>query len=348
MPDRRITVDVRWGTILKLITAAVLVWVWLQVYELVLVIVVAVLLAVTLNPIVTWVERRGPPRWAAAIAVSAVAFGLVAGFFWITWSSLNQQAEFVKTHFGDIESVLMRRLPAWVREAFLASNTGEMRSDVAPLAVRLAHSTISALVVTLLASIVTVYLLIEGRRTRDWLLAFVPRSAEAKTEQTLTACETAIFGYVAGNVATSIFATLFVLIALSLLNVPAALLLALLAGVFDFVPVLGFILSAVPAILVATSVSDTTAVAVALLYVAYHAVENYAIAPRVYGDRLRLSNLAVILSFAVGAELAGVIGALIALPLAAMYPTIERIWLKDRLGQETVREHRKIERRKAG
>jgi predicted PurR-regulated permease PerM len=78
---------------------------------------------------------------------------------------------------------------------------------------------------------------------------------------------------------------------------------------------------------------------VVALYITYHAVENYLIAPSVYGDRLRLSNVAVVLAFAVGAALAGVVGALIALPIAAAYPAIERIWLADRLESRVVDEH---------
>ena len=60
---------------------------------------------------------------------------------------------------------------------------------------------------------------------------------------------------------------------------------------------------------------------------------------------MRLSNLAVILAFVVGAEVAGVIGALIALPIAAIYPAIEEIWLREKLGDETVKEHTEIEQR---
>ena len=95
------------------------------------------------------------------------------------------------------------------------------------------------------------------------------------------------------------------------------------------------------------TVSGPTAFLVAMLYVAYHGVENYFIAPKVYGGRLRLSNLAVIVAFAAGAELGGVIGALLALPVAAMYPAIERIWLKDYLERDTVERHRRIERQSA-
>ena len=125
------------------------------------------------------------------------------------------------------------------------------------------------------------------------------------------------------------------------------LLLAVLAGVCDFIPVLGFILSAAPAVLLGLTVSAGTGLAVAICYVAYHFVENYIIAPRVYGDRLKLSNVVVILAFAVGAELAGIVGALIALPLAAAYPAIERIWLRQELGDDLVREHRALEKKSA-
>ena len=113
----------------------------------------------------------------------------------------------------------------------------------------------------------------------------------------------------------------------------------------DFVPVIGFIASSIFAVAMALTVSSSTALIVAGLYVAYHLVENYLISPWAYGDRLKLSNVAVILAFAIGAELAGVIGALIALPIAAVYPAIERIWLRAALPEDTVNEHKAIEAR---
>lgn len=70
----------------------------------------------------------------------------------------------------------------------------------------------------------------------------------------------------------------------------------------------------------------------------YHAIENYLIAPLVYGDRLRLSTVSFVLAFAVEAELADVVGAVVALPIAAAYPAIERSWLTNRLGDEVIAE----------
>ena len=78
-------------------------------------------------------------------------------------------------------------------------------------------------------------------------------------------------------------------------------------------------------------------------YLLYNLVENYYIQPTVYGKELRLSDLAVIAAFLVGAELGGVLGAVIALPIAAMYPAAERIWF-DRPGDtDTADEHRRVQ-----
>jgi predicted PurR-regulated permease PerM len=345
--QRHVTVEVRWATLFKLIAAVALVWLWLTLYQLVLVLIVAIVLAVTLDPVVAWVERRGLPRWGASTLVGAVLLAIIGGFLYITWSSLSSQASMVGERLQDFGQAALSRLPQAVQTAFSANGGGGVESYIAPMALRLVRGISSAVVVILLAFILTVYLLIEGAQTYRWLLAFVPHRHRARTHQTLCESQRVVFGYVAGNVATSVFATIFVLVTLLVLHVPAALLLALVAGLCDFIPVVGFIVSLAPAIVLALTVSAQTTLIVAICYVAYHAFENYFIAPRVYGDRLRLSNVVVVLAFAVGAELAGVVGALIALPLAAAYPAIERIWLKDKVGGETVREHRAIESRSA-
>lgn len=101
-----------------------------------------------------------------------------------------------------------------------------------------------------------------------------------------------------GNVATSVITSVVTYFGLLALHVPAALLLAVLAGLFDFVPVVGVILSIVPAVVLALTVSPAAAVGVVALYLAYNAAENYYIAPKVYGRAMELSSLAVLAAFA--------------------------------------------------
>ena len=127
--------------------------------------------------------------------------------------------------------------------------------------------------------------------------------------------------------------------ALVALKVPAAPVLAIIAGLFDFIPVVGFLLSLGITAVLAATVSTTALVGVIAFYLAFNAIENYFIIPKVYGRGLALSNLAVLIAVAVGGQLGGVMGALLALPLAATYPIVERIWLRDSLSEDTVDIH---------
>ena len=80
------------------------------------------------------------------------------------------------------------------------------------------------------------------------------------------------------------------------------------------------------------------------LYVLYHVIETYVLVPRIYGRRLQLSTLAVLLALVVGGTLQGILGAILILPLVAAYPIIERIWLHDYLSSEVIKDHAALER----
>jgi predicted PurR-regulated permease PerM len=196
------------------------------------------------------------------------------------------------------------------------------------------------------ALILTVYLLLDGRRTYEWLVAFAPAAHRPRVRQTAMEARTAILAYVRGNLMTSALAGVCAYLAMRLLHVPAALLLALITAVCDLLPVIGIFLSAIPAILLGLTVSTWVGVGVGAFHAAYNIVENYYITPKVYGRELRLSDLAVILALAIGGALAGVVGALVFLPIVALYPAVERIWLRGAIPPETVQDHRRIENTK--
>ncbi len=347
MLRRRVVLEIPWRTLLKLIAAVALVWLCLKLSQLILLLIVAILLAVALDPVVEFLERRRLSRTTAATLVCGVLFAVLIAFVYFAGASLANQAHLIGTRLHAVEQQALESAPPALVNSF-GTSAHDLQTALGRYALTGVESLAEAAVVVVLAGIVTLYLLIEGCRTCQWVLAFFPPTQRRKVDATARECRRVMIGYVAGNIATSIFATTFVFVSLTILKVPAALLLALLAGVFDFVPVLGFIASAVPAILLALTVSATTAIIVIVLYIAYHLAENYFIGPWVYGDRLKLSDLAVVLAFAVGAALGGVVGAAIALPIAAAYPAVESIWLKERLGEEVVAEHRAIERKKAG
>jgi len=336
------------GTIVKILLVAAAVWALFKLATLIAIVLVSVVIAIACEPVVAWLERHRLPRWLASSFVVGAIATMVLVFFMGTGSSLADQGKEVLENLLKFRQTLAGSLPRPL--AGVVSGGGTLSSDaqlIARYAVDAGRIIAAALLGALVVSILTLYLLIEGQRTWAWLVAYVPARNRARVQETAEAARGSVLHYVVGNVLTSIFAAVVVYIGLTILKVPAALLLAALAGICDFVPVLGFIVSSVPAVLLALTVSVPTALIAGAIYVSYHAVENYFIAPRVYGDRLRLSNLAVLLAFAVGAALFGVIGALLALPVAAMYPCIEDIWLRDYLGRDAVERHRRIERKGA-
>jgi predicted PurR-regulated permease PerM len=202
---------------------------------------------------------------------------------------------------------------------------------------------IEGITAVIFVMVIAVYLLVEGKRAFEWLVSFVPAQHRKGARTTAQEVGGVMLAYMRGNVITSIICAVFVFVVLTALGVPVPLLLALIAFVFDFVPVVGTIAMTVPAALLALVVSPLRAALVIGAYLFYHLIENYVIIPRVYGTQMRLSTLTVLLAIAVGGTLQGVIGAVIALPIAAAYPIVERIWLREHLPPDTVPRHEAIE-----
>jgi predicted PurR-regulated permease PerM len=340
-PANRLSIHLPWATLLKIIAAVAAVWIWRELVWVALLALVAVIIAVALEPAVRALERRGWPRSLTAWVLVAAIVGTLLMFLGATWSSLSSQAKDVGTQLTTVEQEIERRAPAVVVQAIRRSSPSDA-SMLGPYVLAFGRSLMAAIAAFVLAWVLVVYLLIEAKPTYRWVRGFVPERLRARFDRTAAEASDAARGYVIGNVTTSVCAGVYFYGWLAVLHVPAALLLAMLAFICDFIPVMGFVLSCLPAMAMAATRSTTAALAMIPIYAAYHAIENYLIAPRVYGSRLRLSNLAVLLAFAVGAELGGVMGALVALPVAAVYPTIERLWLRETFGADVVTEHEAV------
>lgn len=339
MPRRKNELtDLSFRTFFRAVVVAALVWAWLVLWPWVLVFVLGAFIAVALDPAVAWMDARGVRRrFAAPLLVGGVVF-VVLGFIALSSASLASDATELGGRIRDAAQRTVHELPRGLQRT--AASLAPSPDTLIGVGQRL----VGGLAGVGVALVVTVYFLIDGQRTYRWLLAFVPGRARPRAEETAaSACDVAA-AYVRGNCITSLLTAVCTYIALVLLDVPAALLLALIAGLFDFIPVVGFLVSAAPAVFLAFAVSPFTALAVAAFYVVFNLVENYYIQPVVYGREMNLSSLAVISAFLVGSTLGGVLGALLALPVAAMYPSVERIWTRNGRSKETAREHARIER----
>ena len=128
----------------------------------------------------------------------------------------------------------------------------------------------------------------------------------------------AVSGWVIGNVLTSLVAGVAALVVFVSLGMPYATLLALWVAVADLIPLAGATLGAIPAIVVGFLVSPLAGIVVTIFFVLYQQLENHVLQPAVYGRTIRLNPFFVLLAILVGIELAGFVGALLALPVAGI------------------------------
>lgn len=344
MQPRKVELHLPWITILKVLLAILAVVCLKVLWQLVLLLLLAILLAVTLYPIVTWLEQCKIKRAAARPLVIGLVLVLLGVGVGLVVPTLVTQIDSVSKNLPDLKTEVLDWFPGGgfmhdaLSQLFNNPGWGEMGSWLNHF-ISIGGMALGGVTAFLLVLVLAFYLLIDGHKMLEWLLAFFETRNRMKLRETATEVSKVIFAYVAGQAITSLLVTLFSFVTLTALKVPAALTLAVIAGFFDVLPILGFFLSTIPACLLALSVSSQTAIMVALLFLVYHGVENYLIIPRIYGKRLRLSTLAVLLALLAGGMLAGIPGALAALPVVASYAIVERIWLTPILGETVAEKH---------
>lgn len=335
-------------TIVKVILVLLGLWALIKLQVEIFLIVISVLLAIALDTPVAATEKRG---WGRSVGVALVGIAILLIILFGVAVVLPPLLEEVRQFTGNLPFLrheMERKLSDYpflsrvVNQILtLPQSPDVIRWMRQPLAWgKLAVGMIAAVVLVL---ILTLYLLLDGKRLYAWVLAYVPRKHRKRMAEMAPEVSEVIRGYVQGQLVTSVLCGIVTWVILRVLDVPAALPLAVLAGITDVIPVVGMIISIVPAVLLALTVSPLTAGAVLVLFLLYNALETYVILPRVYGKRLRLSTLAVLLALIIGGSLGGIMGAILVLPIVAAYPIFERVWLHQYMSEEVLRDHAVLE-----
>ena len=309
-------------SIVWILATVVGVWLAIQVRSIVLLLVVALVFAGTFNPIVEWLERRGMKRIYALTALFLALLVTTSLLIVFTVPPLLEQlAQIVRDapHHRDQLIVLLQQreftapLARAVQNAGLEQGFARIESGLVGYMPRV-FTALGWAVTTLFLAF---YLLADGKRTQGVLYAVVPRDYHMRLARILQNLEAIVGGYMRGQLITSVAIGAFTFVLLTLLHVPNALSLALLAAVVDVIPLIGGLLATAPAVLSALSVSVPAGIVVLVVLGLYQEFENRVLIPRVYEHSLRLAPATIVLALVAGGILQGVIGALLALPIAA-------------------------------
>jgi predicted PurR-regulated permease PerM len=298
------------------------VWLFLQLRAIVVLLVVALVFAGTFNPLVEWMERRGIKRLyaltllfvALLLATSLLIFLTVPPFF----EQLAQIARDAPRHREQLIALLGQRdFTAPLARALQHAGLEQTFTRIENSLVAYTPEALTALGWAVTTLFLSFYLLADGKRMQGTVYAIVPRDYHMRLARILQNLEVIVGGYMRGQLITSVAIGVFTYLLLVICGVPNALSLALFAAVVDVIPFIGGLLATAPAALVALSRGLPTGVVVLLALVLYQEFENRILVPRVYGRALRLAPATVVLALLAGGLLLGVIGALLALPIAA-------------------------------
>ncbi len=337
--DKNISISV--GTIIKVAATLTVLWVLYLVRELLLVILSSVVLASAIEPMVMWLTKRGIARTLAVLMIYVFTFICILGLVYFLLPTLL-------VDFGDIASTIPERLQS-------LTTWGESVSPLGELAVNLAGNLTINDVIDILRSslsgatsgaigaasiifggilsfvlivVISFYLAVQENGVEHILRVITPLKHERYIIDVWRRSQKKIGLWMQGQIFLGIFIGIFVYLGLTLLGIKYALLLAILAGIFELIPYVGPILSAAPAVLLGLNDGLVTGLLVLGFFVIMQQFENHLLYPLVVKKMVGVPALLVIISMIIGAKLAGFLGILIAVPVAAIVMELVSDWEK--------------------
>ncbi|MEP6757042.1 MAG: AI-2E family transporter [Chthonomonadales bacterium] len=305
-----------------LVVAVFVVHIWTVI---VLMIVTGMLVA-TLNPLVhllqKWVRR--------AFAITVIVFTIVltlGGLFVLMIPPLMRQVHSLiiglPKYLTQVEAATRKMgIPLHLHGSKL--DLTQQAAVVGPDTFNALFTVFGAISTVITVAILTTYLLIDGSKVAMGALGILPRHQRLPVRQMFGEIGVKVGDYMRGQMITSGLAGLFSYIFLLILKVPEPLPLAGLMAVADLIPMIGPLIAIVPAALMALTIGTRQAMIVVIGYVIYHQLESHILVPRIYGTTMKISASVILFSILIGATLMGILGALLALPVAAAIPVIYR------------------------
>ena len=274
-----------------------------------------VVIAQGLAPAVTWLSRF-VPRPLAVVALYLSLLALIAAGIWRLLPVLIAQADEFTTRLPVIEATLHEASERWSPvgvEGLLGAAERYLLQLSGPL-LQLPMMIVTAGANLVLVFFLSLYWLIAQPKLRYWVLSLVPDTRRDEMRDALSEVGETVGGYVRGVLISALSVAVITYIGLLVIGVPSALLLALIAGFAELIPVLGPFLAAAPAVGVALASGEVSVLVVVAFYVGLQQVESNILLPLIMRGQARIPPLLSLVAFLVGVAVGGIVGALIAIP----------------------------------
>jgi predicted PurR-regulated permease PerM len=308
-------------------------WLLYRFYQVLFILFVAVILGTIIRPIATWLNRRGLSKVGGVIAVYVLLFALLTGFLLLLFPLVFDQGTAIVKDIPDY----YQDLRTWVENSpnQLIGSFSQYLPEVIPgfeiaiqtdiemlASAETALSYISSLFKVFFIMLVTLLLsfhwTLNGKRTIESLLILFPKNKREEHSEMIAAIESKIGYFIAGQGALCLVVGVMAIIGYMAIGLPNAFVLGLVAGAFEAIPMIGPTLGAIPAGLIALSVSPSTLIWVIVITVVIQLTENNLLVPRIMSKAVGVNPFVSLLAIFAFSSLFGLAGALMAIPMAAI------------------------------
>jgi predicted PurR-regulated permease PerM len=303
---------------------------------------VALFLAMALNPAVEWFMRHGVKKrgYAAGLTYVLALVAIAAIGYAFVPTLVNQVNDFVhavpgyvddltkgKGRFGFLETKY--HIVEKIREQINKGGATKVLG-LTGAAITVTKSVISLVVATITIVFLTFFMLLEGPMWMERIFGLLPEESQPRWRKVGYDVYRTVGGYVSGNLVISLIAGTLTTIVLLALGVPFAIALGVIVAILDLIPLAGATIAGIIIGIVAFIHSLTAGIVVVIFFVVYQQLENHFLQPVVYSRTVQLSPLAVLVAILIGAKVAGILGALGAIPIAGAIQVLLIDWQQHR------------------
>lgn len=319
-------IDISINVIFKIILAVLGLWVLYLVRDIIALLIVSIIFVSAIEPAVDWLQRKKIPRSASVLGIYAIIIALlgIAISFIIPpivdqFQALSENyptySEKVMDLFGGIESFINRN-HITIDTNQLIGNLGNEFSSFSRNIFSTTLGVFSGIISLVVIFSLTFYMSVEEDGIKKFIVSITPRKHRDYVIDITDRIKHKIGKWLIGQLLLMLSVFLLVYIGLTLVGVPYALILGIFAGVMEIVPYIGPIISAIPGVVIGFLISPITGLLALLVYVLAQQIENHILTPQIMKRAVGLNPITVIIVLLIGAKLGGVMGAILAIPVA--------------------------------
>ena len=341
------TISISLGTIIKALGALLVLVVLYLLRDLILVILVSVVVASAVEPMAAWLQRRRLPRAPSVLLIYLIGFGLffvlIPIFIFPLVSDLVSLSSTLPARLGDVSSwfdgqsgtigALTGSLGEKISLGEVFHNLQGNLADTSRGFLQIASFVFGGFLSFVMIIVFSFYLAVQADGLENFLRVVTPIDRENYVLNLWRRAQKKIGLWMQGQLLLGLLIGVLVFLVLTIFSVPYALILALVAALFELIPFFGPILSAVPAVLLAFSISPTLGLIILAAYIIIQQFENHLIYPLVVSKIVGVPSLLVIIAFIAGAKLAGFLGIILAVPASVLLMELATDWEKKKLAE---------------